>query len=244
MNDDWRLQIDLEDDGIGGEIADHLRASELEHDLAVEFDRRVIVSHEGERIFLYAGDREPARPGSARGPEVPRRRRAGRRPSTCATGTRYAEDWEDPDRGAADHRRRAGGRARAADADRGRRDVRARRARRVRGAGRVPLPRRGARLRREARGRGPAAGAPLALHGRRRRRRGRRQGAGRADPRRGARRQQGHRRGLARLRGASPAHRTPSSSSAASAASARSGARGACGPSRPPRPIRGRGAAR
>lgn len=58
MNDDWRLQIDLDDDGIGGEIADHLRSAELEHDLAVDIGRRVIVSHEGERIFLYAGDRE------------------------------------------------------------------------------------------------------------------------------------------------------------------------------------------
>jgi hypothetical protein len=58
MDDDWRLQIDLEDDGLGGEIADHLRSAELEHDLAVDIGRRVIVSHEGERIFLYAGDRE------------------------------------------------------------------------------------------------------------------------------------------------------------------------------------------
>jgi hypothetical protein len=58
MDDDWRLQIDLEDDGVGGDIADHLRAAELEHDLAVDIARRVIVSHEGERIFLYAGDRE------------------------------------------------------------------------------------------------------------------------------------------------------------------------------------------
>jgi hypothetical protein len=57
MDDDWRLQIDLDDAGIGGEIADHLRAAELEHDLATSFDQRVIVSHEGERIFLYAGDR-------------------------------------------------------------------------------------------------------------------------------------------------------------------------------------------
>ncbi len=58
MDDDWRLQIDLDDDGLGGEIADHLRSAELEHDLAVDIGRRVIVSHEGERIFLYAGDRE------------------------------------------------------------------------------------------------------------------------------------------------------------------------------------------
>ena len=58
MDDDWRLQIDLDDDGVAGNLADHLRAAELEHDLAVDIARRVIVSHEGERIFLYAGDRE------------------------------------------------------------------------------------------------------------------------------------------------------------------------------------------
>ncbi|HXF31637.1 MAG TPA: hypothetical protein VN522_08945 [Solirubrobacterales bacterium] len=58
MDDDWRLQIDLDDDGIAGNLADHLRAAELEHDLAVDIGRRVIVSHEGERIFLYAGDRD------------------------------------------------------------------------------------------------------------------------------------------------------------------------------------------
>src|SRR6185312_9455087 len=58
MDDDWRLQIDLDDDGIAGNLADHLRAAELEHDLAVDIGRRVIVSHVGERIFLYAGDRD------------------------------------------------------------------------------------------------------------------------------------------------------------------------------------------
>ncbi|MGH2940108.1 MAG: hypothetical protein ACRDPE_18525 [Solirubrobacterales bacterium] len=58
MNDDWRLQIDLDDAGVSGQINDHLRAAELEHDLETAFDQRVIVSHEGERIFLYAGDRD------------------------------------------------------------------------------------------------------------------------------------------------------------------------------------------
>ncbi|HTT93572.1 MAG TPA: hypothetical protein VMF55_02810 [Solirubrobacterales bacterium] len=58
MDDDWRLQIDLDDGGIAGGLADHLRSAELEHDLAVDIGRRVIVSHEGSRIFLYAADRE------------------------------------------------------------------------------------------------------------------------------------------------------------------------------------------
>jgi hypothetical protein len=57
MNDDWRLQIDLDDAGVSGEVSDHLRAAELEHDLETAFDQRVIVSHEGETIYLYAGVR-------------------------------------------------------------------------------------------------------------------------------------------------------------------------------------------
>jgi hypothetical protein len=59
MNDDWRLQIDLEDKGAVEATADHLRAADLEQDLAHNLDRDVIVSHEGETIYLYAADREP-----------------------------------------------------------------------------------------------------------------------------------------------------------------------------------------
>src|SRR6202042_2848894 len=65
MDDDWRLQINLEDEGKVGEIADHLRSSELEHELSTDLGKRVILSHEGETIYLYAGDRdqlERARP--------------------------------------------------------------------------------------------------------------------------------------------------------------------------------------
>jgi hypothetical protein len=96
MDDDWRLQIDLEDDGVAGNVADHLRSVELEHDLAPALDRRVIVSHEGEAIFLYAGDREPldqaqtviqkflAEKGWKADVELRHWHKA-------------AEDWEDPD---------------------------------------------------------------------------------------------------------------------------------------------------
>jgi hypothetical protein len=59
MNDDWRLQIDLDDDGISGKVADLLRSNEIHHELEVDLKDAVIVSHEGERIFLYAGTREP-----------------------------------------------------------------------------------------------------------------------------------------------------------------------------------------
>jgi hypothetical protein len=59
MDDDFRLQIDLADDGVGGEVADHLRATELRKELQIDLKDQVIVSHEGERIFVYAATREP-----------------------------------------------------------------------------------------------------------------------------------------------------------------------------------------
>jgi hypothetical protein len=59
MDDDWRLQIDLDDDGVGGSVADLLRSDEMKHELEVDLKDMVIVSHEGERIFLYAATREP-----------------------------------------------------------------------------------------------------------------------------------------------------------------------------------------
>jgi hypothetical protein len=59
MDDDWRLQIDLDDDGVSGKVADLLRSNELQNELQRDLKGGVIVSHEGERIFLYAATREP-----------------------------------------------------------------------------------------------------------------------------------------------------------------------------------------
>ncbi len=58
MDDDWRLRIDLDDDGLAGKTADLIRSGELEHDLKTNFADQVIVSNEGARIFLYAGGRD------------------------------------------------------------------------------------------------------------------------------------------------------------------------------------------
>ena len=60
MNDDWRLQIDFQEDGRADAMIDRLDARELEHDLSEAFHDRVIVSGEGATVFLYAGDREQA----------------------------------------------------------------------------------------------------------------------------------------------------------------------------------------
>ncbi len=96
MNDDWRLQIELDDAGVSGQISDHLRAAELEHDLETAFDRRVIVSHEGGTIYLYAGERGQL--------EKAQRVVQGQLDQKGWDGKfelrhwhEVAEDWEDPD---------------------------------------------------------------------------------------------------------------------------------------------------
>ncbi len=58
MNDDWRLQIETKD---GGEaLVERLHSAELEHELSDAFHDRLIVSREGDTVFVYAGTREQA----------------------------------------------------------------------------------------------------------------------------------------------------------------------------------------
>lgn len=59
MNDDWRLQINLDDDGASGKVADLIRSNELENEFLHDLKDAVIVSHEGETIYLYAETRAP-----------------------------------------------------------------------------------------------------------------------------------------------------------------------------------------
>ncbi|HXR30093.1 MAG TPA: hypothetical protein VN752_03000 [Solirubrobacterales bacterium] len=60
MNDDWRLQIDLREDGYADGLIDRLDARELQDDLSEAFHDRVIVTRNGATVFLYAGDRKQA----------------------------------------------------------------------------------------------------------------------------------------------------------------------------------------
>ncbi len=60
MNDDWRLQVDLHDQSHTGPLVERLDARELEHDLSDAFDERVVVTRDGEEVFVYAGTREQA----------------------------------------------------------------------------------------------------------------------------------------------------------------------------------------
>ncbi len=96
MNDDWRLQIDVEDGGNGTSLTERLDAAELEHELSEAFHDRLIVSADGPRVFVYAGTREQA--------EQAREliaRLAETHGWTVATALTHwhpeAEEWEDPD---------------------------------------------------------------------------------------------------------------------------------------------------
>src|ERR1700733_10796854 len=60
MNDDWRLHIDLHDDGIAHRLGESLQAEELEHDLDHSFADKVLVSVDGHEVFCYAGTRAQA----------------------------------------------------------------------------------------------------------------------------------------------------------------------------------------
>lgn len=60
MNDDWRIQVDLIEEGFADALHDRLDAVELEHDLSRAFSDRVVVTRDGTTIFLYAGDRSQA----------------------------------------------------------------------------------------------------------------------------------------------------------------------------------------
>jgi hypothetical protein len=60
MNDEWRLQIDVQGEREAGSLTERLNAAELEHELSEAFHDRMIVSGEGSRVFVYAGTREQA----------------------------------------------------------------------------------------------------------------------------------------------------------------------------------------
>ncbi|MGZ4167922.1 MAG: hypothetical protein ACXVFO_14740 [Solirubrobacteraceae bacterium] len=60
MNDDWRVRINLHEEGVAHDLTEQFDANELEHDLEHSFSERVIVSQDGPVVFCYAGSREQA----------------------------------------------------------------------------------------------------------------------------------------------------------------------------------------
>jgi hypothetical protein len=60
MNDDWRLRIDLRENGPARQLGALLGGEELEHDLERGFRDRVVVSVDGAEVFCYTGTRDQA----------------------------------------------------------------------------------------------------------------------------------------------------------------------------------------
>src|SRR5215213_7843586 len=96
MNDEWRLQIDVQDDAHATKIGEHLGARELEHELSDAFEDRVIVSRDGTRLFVYAGSRTQVEAAGKLIGEI-----AAGEGWTIETRLRrwhpQAEDWENAD---------------------------------------------------------------------------------------------------------------------------------------------------
>jgi len=94
VNDDWRLQIDTE--GAGGEVVERLAAVQLEEGLEQAFGETVIVSRDGDDVFLYAGSRERAeRAGELVGKLADEH--GWKIGSTLTRWHPDAEEWQSPD---------------------------------------------------------------------------------------------------------------------------------------------------
>jgi hypothetical protein len=59
--DEWRVEVDLDDEGKGYTLGERLRAHDLDDEARKRLGRRVIVTRDGPRLFLYAASEEAAR---------------------------------------------------------------------------------------------------------------------------------------------------------------------------------------
>lgn len=97
MNDDWRLQINFDQEDHASALTDRLDAQQLQHHLSEAFHDRIIVTRDGARVFLYAGTREQAE--KARDAvEVEARRHECKVDVDFRRWHPIAEEWEDPDK--------------------------------------------------------------------------------------------------------------------------------------------------
>jgi hypothetical protein len=58
--DEWRVEIDLDDEGHGYSLGERLRAHDLDGEARERLGRQVIVTRDGPRVFLYASTAEGA----------------------------------------------------------------------------------------------------------------------------------------------------------------------------------------
>src|SRR5918996_2796413 len=61
MSEEWRVEVDLDDPDHGYTFGERLRSLDLDAEAANRLGRKVIVTRDGSRMFLYAGTEEQAR---------------------------------------------------------------------------------------------------------------------------------------------------------------------------------------
>lgn len=59
--DEWRVEIDLDDEEHGLGLGERLRAHDLDDEARKRLGGRVVVTRDGPRVFLYAGQEQEAR---------------------------------------------------------------------------------------------------------------------------------------------------------------------------------------
>jgi hypothetical protein len=60
-NEDWRVEINLDDKHEGYDLSERLRSRDLDEDARARLGERVYVSRDGPKLFLYAGSEQQAR---------------------------------------------------------------------------------------------------------------------------------------------------------------------------------------
>src|SRR5215211_3672432 len=60
MSDEWRVEVQLEDEGHGLTLGDRLRSLDLDDEARKRLGERVIVTRDGARMFLYTGSEDTA----------------------------------------------------------------------------------------------------------------------------------------------------------------------------------------
>jgi hypothetical protein len=94
--DEWRAEIDLDDPERGYTLGERLRAHDLDDEARERLGRRVIVTRDGPRLFLYASDEEAAREAE----RVARELLEAERLTASVRVTRWdpaGEEWVAPD---------------------------------------------------------------------------------------------------------------------------------------------------
>ena len=60
MDDEWRVEVDLDDEEHGYSLGERLRAHDLDDEARARLGGRVVVTRNGPRLFLYAASEERA----------------------------------------------------------------------------------------------------------------------------------------------------------------------------------------